>query len=370
MSAEPVRVGLLLDRWQPTRGGAERAFDQLAHHLTAAGHQVHRFAREEQGRSAGTFHRLTVHGLTRAAREIELGRHFQQAARDVGCDVTVGLRHLEQVDLLWLHGGAHRCTLAGRRRSQGRKGPNSFTPSGRHRLFEELERRALAGGARRVVVPSFMVRDELRALYPEAAAEIEVVEPGIDLTRFHPKAREEAGRALRAELGLDPDSPLLVMPAAQPRLKGLIPLLSALEHLPDPPHLCVAGPRRKPGAFQRSPLLRSGRLHWRTHLDPMLLAAGADRVVLPTWRDTFGLALVEALAAGSTVLTSRFAGAAARVAAGGGVVLDDPGDVEALAAGLCAPRPNPDLPRGAVLDLDLHRSLTRMQGIIEELALS
>jgi len=364
-AAERVRVGLLIDRWDPRRGGAERALDQLAQHLAGAGHEVHVFGAGCQVPPPGEFHAVRAGGLTRGAREKRLGRSMTAAARGVGCDVTVGVRHLERVDLLWLHGGVHRVSVGARHAARRGRHAEQEVLLGRHRVFEELERAAIEGGARRVVVPSPGVQREVVGLYPAAAERTFVVEPGVDLTRFHPDARAAARPARRRELGLGEDARLIALPAANPRLKGLPSLLAALDLDGDPPHLVVAGSRRCPRGVRRRP-----RVHWRPRLDPLLLAAGADLVALPTWRDTFGLALVEALACGTPVVTSHYAGAAERVRAAGCRIDAAPEHPEAVLAALRPARSDVHTLRRAVADLDLEASLVRVTQHLEDLAVS
>ena len=70
---------------------------------------------------------------------------------------------------------------------------------------------------------------------------------------------------------------------------------------------------------------------------PVALAAAYDLAVLPTWRDTSGLVVLEALASGTPVVTTARAGAAEALSdPRAGTVLARPGDVEALAAAIGA----------------------------------
>lgn len=327
-----MRVGLLIDRWDAGRGGAERALDQLARYLVAQGDEVHVFAAREVTEAPGRFHAVRAGGVTRGLRERRLGRSLIAAAQGVGCEVSLGVRHLERVDALWLHGGSHRASLGARRRAArslfGREGRGAVVPRGRHRVFDDLERLAMSGGARRVLVPSAMVALELLTQYPEAVARIEVVPPGIDLEAFHPDRRAEARAQLRALTGVGPGVPLLTFPARNPRLKGLPTLARALQRIQGQAHLLVAGPKRRPREVR-------GRrdITWLPEVDPVLLAAGADLCVLPTWRDTLGLSLIEALACGTPVITSGYAGASEYLQGPhAGLVLDEPDDVPGLAA--------------------------------------
>jgi UDP-glucose:(heptosyl)LPS alpha-1,3-glucosyltransferase len=368
-----MRVGLLIDRWDPRRGGAERALDQLARYLDGRGHEVHVFGERMTVQPPGTFHAVRGGswfrgGWSRGARERRLGRGMLAAARGVGCDVTLGVRHLEQVDLLWLHGGCHRATLDARRRAALGAAAGPAVPRGRHRAFDQFERTALEGGARLVVCPSPLVREELLARYPDAAARLEVVPGGVDLERFHPRERERARRALGEELGLPRNARLIVLPARNPRLKGWPELQRAYRGLvgvEGEVHLLLAGPRRAPRGLRRRGVgrrgvRRSARIHWHPHLDPLTLAAGADLCALPTWRDTFGLALVEAMACGTPVLTTVHAGAAAWVTPEAGAAIDGPLEPEHL-VDLLERTWQPNDVRQAVLGLDLETMLAGLE---------
>ena len=90
------------------------------------------------------------------------------------------------------------------------------------------------------------------------------------------------------------------------------------------------------GAFR--PLIDRLGLEDRVHdLGPSddvgLQLAAADLMVLPTQYEPFGLVIVEALASGVPVLTTRLAGASSAVRPGRtGLILEDPYDVEELTA--------------------------------------
>jgi glycosyltransferase involved in cell wall biosynthesis len=282
--------------------------------------------------------RVTARGATRARRERDLAERLAAAAERAGCDATVGIRHLARVGLYWPHGGAYRVALAARRASRGRE--LEAEPRGRHRVFLELERALLSeGGARRVACVSALVRDELAQEHPACAERLRVVENGVDLERFHPRARETAGRALRAEIAVPDGTPLVSFPAREPRLKGLPALLEALAGLDAGPwRLLVAGVRRESGWRRRAKRLGlADRVSFVRDADPVELAAAADLTALPTWRDTSSLALLESLAAGTPVVTTARAGAATAIAdPAAGTVLADPADVGALGDALAA----------------------------------
>jgi len=302
--AAPLRVGLLIDRWEPRRGGAEVALATFASWLEERGHEVLVFARSGPPageRAPGELVLVRAGGFGRGARERRLAQALLDEA-EARCDVTVGVRHLPRVDLYWPHGGAHAATL----RALGK------SARGRHRVFLELERAALAeGGARSVVCVSGLVQRELAELYPEAESRLRLVPDGVDLDRFRPAARAAARAALRSFGGEDAE-PLLTFVGRNPRLKGLPLLLQALERLGQRSwRLLIAGPPDAEAWARRAQrhLGRPGRVHGAAHLDALALAAASDTLVLPSRRDPCGLVTLEALACGTPVVVSDAVGA-------------------------------------------------------------
>ena len=329
----PLRIGLLIDRWDPARGGAERALAALADGLAARGHEVLAFA--AQGVEDARFRPVrAAWALRRGSREKHLARALVDAARAAECHVLVGVRHLYECDLWWPHGGCHRATL----RALGKP------LRGRHRVFVELEQH-MARSAKRIACVSRLVQEELALEHPDAREKAVLVGSAVDLERFHPRERAGRGRALRAELGLSDDDFLIGFSARQPQMKGLPVLREALRGLD-------------------ATLLVHGS---RTDLDPAVFFAACDLLAHPTRRDTFGLVVAEALASGTPVVTTVRAGAAELVRAPEhGCVLPDPDDASALREALRArlhDRPDRELVRQAALGCDREAWLTRMEAV-------
>lgn len=379
-STEPRTVGFLVDRWEPERGGAERALAALAQHLEQRGHRVLAFAARGGREAPGELVRVRAWGWTRASYERSLARALVRAARARRCDVTIGIRHLEQVDVYWPHGGAHAQALAARARSRSMGNRSTEgTPAplrGRHRVFIDLERALLdAGGAKRVVCVSDGVRDELARAWPNCSARLCVVENGIDLQRFHPAHHARDAASLRRRLEIDERTPLIAFIAREPVLKGLPTLLESLGRLTERPwRLLIAGPRRISywRGRARAAGLSGARLSLFRNLDSAVLLAASDLLVHPTWRDPFPLVVLESLASGTPVITTRAAGAAHLIEDGvNGRVLDRPGDVQALTAAIAetldrleGARFDREAVRASVLGHDASTWLERLESIV------
>lgn len=345
-----LSVGFVIDRWDPARGGAERAVTALASHLESGGHAVHAFverAPDPEADLPGRVERVRAapFAWTRGARVRSVAAAGVAAARARGCDVVIGTRHVADVDVYWPHGGSHARSVAASSaawswRPDVDRDPAVSALGGRHRDYVELERRLLCGpGAERlrVVCVSDLVARELREDFPASPARFVVVRNGVDLERYHPRERDRRGAQLRARLSIASDSVLLAFTARDSVLKGLPVLHAALTRLRGGPWVLVVTGAEDVDAV-RDASRRAGidprRVRFLPYHDTSAVFAAADVVVHPTWRDTSGLVVLESLACGTPVVTTSAAGEASTIDAGSGTVLARPGDAGGLARAL------------------------------------
>jgi glycosyltransferase involved in cell wall biosynthesis len=189
---------------------------------------------------------------------------------------------------------------------------------------------AVLGAARAVLTTSDWTREQLLALYPWLRpGEIRVARPGVDPAEAVP------GTAAGAEL--------LCVAALIPG-KGHAVLLAALAQLAELPWRCswVGSPDRDPehAEWLRRQAVSAGiakRIRLRGPLTGPELAAcyaGADLLVLPSYRETYGMVVTEALARGLPVLASAVGGVPEALGDPTAGLLVRPGDPDALAEAL------------------------------------
>jgi glycosyltransferase involved in cell wall biosynthesis len=161
-------------------------------------------------------------------------------------------------------------------------------------------------------------------------ARLRLVPWGVAATASSP----EAVAAVRARLGVV--RPYLLFAGTLEPRKNLPRLLEAYAEVHDAldVDLVLAGPAGW-GEEVRLPAEVAARVRplgfvSRADLDP--LYAGATAVVYPSLREGFGLPVLEAMAQGAAVVTSK--GTATEEAAGGAAVLVDPRDVTDIARGI------------------------------------
>lgn len=327
-----MRIGLVVERFEPGLGGVENEAWQVARGLAAAGDEVLVIARRGRPAPGVELHRVAVPAAWQPLRVLAFSRAAARQARRTRCDVMYSLSRTAQQDVLGAAGGSHadyleRCH-AGLARQLRRLSP-------RHRALLELEGRALRDARQRVVCNSQMVRDQLARRYAPAPGRLVVIRNGVDLDRFHPGRRARFRAPLRAELGAG-SGPVWLFPGSGFARKGLDTALRAFAAGgPRGACLWVAGADRPtPWRSLAERLGVAGRvrfLGFRRDV-PELLAA-ADAVLLPSRYDACASACLEAAAAGLPVVTSGANGAAELFGAAG-LTVADPEDGAAFAAAL------------------------------------
>jgi glycosyltransferase involved in cell wall biosynthesis len=194
--------------------------------------------------------------------------------------------------------------------------------------------------ARRVIAVSEFTAGELEALLHVPRKSIAVVPNGVDLDVFSPDGPRAAGDYVLAVGTLEPRKNLQRTIAAAARL-GV--------------ELRIAGERGWGGVEPAG-----GHVRWLGYVDDAELAAlyrGARCVVYASLYEGFGIPVLEALACGAAVVTSR--GGACEEIAGGTATLVDPLDVQSIADGIAAAAPGRGIERARRFTWDETARLTR-----------
>jgi len=206
----------------------------------------------------------------------------------------------------------------------------------------------VAGRADRIVAATSLERAELAWYCGAADDRVRTVPCGVDVDLFSPGS----AAAARARLGLDAEWALLFVGRPAP-VKGLEVLLQALARLKADGlaradvRLVIVGGDRDEGRDDERTRLRAladtlGVGAWVDFQGPKLQSAlpdyyrAADLCLVPSHHETFGMAALEAMACGATVVASRVGGLATTIQSGITGVLVPPRDDAALAAAIAS----------------------------------
>jgi glycosyltransferase involved in cell wall biosynthesis len=205
-----------------------------------------------------------------------------------------------------------------------------------------------------VVAVSDYVRHELETKIPEARGKVQVVDCGVDLERFRVEPAPEGSTAYLCVGSLI-------------ERKNVVRLADAFAQVGSGTLTFVGdGPLRKE-LEGRPGVTVEGRL---PHAEIPARLARAHVLCQPSLIEPFGLALLEAMAAGRSVVATRIGGPPEFVPPEAGALVD-PTDVDDIARGLRAaaslPCPN-EAARAAAAEHDLRRQADRMEAILRQAA--
>jgi len=210
----------------------------------------------------------------------------------------------------------------------------------RYRRFEAVMSRQYVNDGRILLALSKQTQADFQRIHGVAAEQVRLGYNGVDPVRFSPKHRARHRQTVRRWLGVDDNTLLLLIVAHNFTLKGVPAALRAMGQLARerrPVHLAVVGGRRLRRYERMAARLgaASSVTFTGTVGDTVPFYAAADVYVHPTFHDSCSLVVLEALASGLPVITSRLNGAAELLTEGvEGYVLKDPANVDALLAGL------------------------------------
>jgi UDP-glucose:(heptosyl)LPS alpha-1,3-glucosyltransferase len=333
-------VLIVTDRWDAQGGGRERYAAEISHSLAAHGHAVHIACREIRAAgsiSASSPIRFIGGGARRTddavQRSVTSFRRDHQDAPVLALRPVLGATHYQ------LHSGILQRSFEAER--------DSINSTLRQRLFWPAlrfnrHRRTLLDTEARLLSspdePSLMafsqgVRQDLVSHFGVQPDRVVVSRLGIDPSIFRPSPSADAADSV-------PIAPTrLVFAGHNFALKGLGALIRAVGQLAGAGmdvRLTVAGSDRT-GPFEQiadtcgagSRILFAGNL---TQPELARLFQGSHSLVHPTFYDPFPRVILEALACGCQVVTTRRCGGAEIVREGiNGELIGNPRDVEAIA---------------------------------------
>lgn len=321
-----------------TRGGVERVALQVVRH-SAARRRTSFVGTELQGAPTGVaFRQVRPRPGLAALAPLRFRAAAAQVLRDDRPDTVLSFgANCPPGDVFWVH-SVHRAWLesGSQVRVRGRVVPGAARRLLlRHQVLLRMEREYFTQHRPRAVLcTSPREVEDLRRLYGVPADVLHVVPNGYDGERFTPRVREQHRQAVRDALGMQPDDVSLLLVANELHRKGFGVLLDAVARAADP-RLRVDLVGSADPADYRSQVERLGlqeRVHWHGPTSTVeRTMAGGDLLVLPTQYEPFGLVVVEALACGLPVITTRLAGASPAVVPGTGLLQEDPLDADELA---------------------------------------
>lgn len=334
----PIRVAVVIPKYG-LLGGAEAFAFELGERLSGGGEfEIHVLANQwRSGRGSVTYHKIPMFRFPRFLRQPSFAFFVKRATPPGRFHLVHAHDRIARMDLFSMHGIPHRQWVTRVRRK-------------RMSLFDRSMAWAEAKGLENPLAPlvmpvSHLVREHLLEHYALPAERIQVVHPGVALERFEALDREDCRAEVRQRAGLNREDVVALFVGMNFDVKGLDLILKGMaglrhgtERMPSL-KLLVVGKGDRDGY---------ARLAGELGLDRRVVFVGptreiekyylaSDFFVMPSRFDTFGMAVLEAMAAGLPVVISSTVGARDLVQAGEeGFVLEQQMEAASLGVALRA----------------------------------
>ncbi len=327
-----MKIALVLECFDPQRGGLEQWTWQFARRLTELGHEVHVVACDFPASDSGL--PLVLHRVEKSQSPLQRAAAMEETLRGLSFDIVHDMGCGWQADVFHPHGGSTRALHEHNLMRIPRWRQIRFWREKRYRELDEIERRQQAGSKAVIVAVSGMVQEHFHTLHGVPRERIRLIPNGVDTEHFSPENCRGLRESARTQLGCRENETLFLLVAHNLLLKNAEATLRAFARLTAAARLVIVGGKRpKPFLRLARKLGLSGRVAFLDSVaDVRPFYAAADVYVHPTWYDPCSLVALEALASGLPVITTRFNGVSEMMTDGReGYLLDHPADVEALA---------------------------------------
>ncbi|HAU37397.1 MAG TPA: hypothetical protein DCX07_06725 [Phycisphaerales bacterium] len=340
-----MRIALVIERFDPSRGGREKSTAQIASRLAARGCEVTVLCQDGRAMDGVSVRTLGRSGLLRSSRLDAFVRAAQREIAGGQFPVAHAMLPVPGANVYQPRGGTVPAQIAASVRRRGALGGALVTltePFNLHRRrMGELERTVMADPQTLCLAVSQMVAREFEEYYGRTA-NVRVIYNAADVPDPDSPDRADWRQKRRFQLGIGAGDPVFLIVAQNFALKGVLEAIAAFAefyhaHFGQTNARLVVVGRDLAEGYQRVAGLRDvgQQVVFVPQTDEVFQwYAAADAVVLPTWYDPCSRVILEAVRWGIPAVTTIFNGAAEVLADGAGIVISSPDDRKALVAAL------------------------------------
>lgn len=309
-------------------GGAEQFASELTGRLRDKTKDAFHVLANRWASDSGVvrFEKIPIVSFPKWLTTISFAWFAQRQIRRGNFDLVHSHERIFAADLFTLHGVPHRYWV-----DQVRRKSMSLYD----RATAWVERKlVLEGGCRKFVAVSHLTRDIFLQEYAIDPEKVAVIHPGVELSDYRRVNKDDVRSAVRSSLGIGRNELVIVFASMNFEIKGLDDIIASLGKIQKQSprlKLVVAGKgnikkyqkmAREAGVAEN--IVFTGVLN-REKLTDLYLAG--DLYVMLSRFDTFGMVVLEAMAAGLPVMVSSHVGAKDLVVQNeNGFVVDDPSD--------------------------------------------
>jgi len=309
-------------------GGAEQFAAELSSRLCAkSDYRFHVLANRWQSNSPDVrFHKIPILSFPKFLTTISFAWFVRRKLQQNNYHLVHTHERIFTADLYTLHGVPHRYWV-----HQVRKKRMSLYDTATAWVENQLVHQ---GHCQKFIAVSDLTRDIFLREYPIDPDRVAVIHPGVEKADFPQEKRGDIRQTVRRELGIDAAEPVIVFASMNFEIKGLDDILFTLARLKTQNcefKLIVAG---KGNIKKYEKMAKKAQISEQVIFTGQLskdklnrLYQASDLYMMLSKFDTFGMVVLEAMAAGLPVIISSNVGAKDLVREGeNGFVIDHPSD--------------------------------------------
>ena len=329
----PIKVAVAIPKYGLV-GGAEGFVFELTERLAEnRAFEIHVLANRWRRQNPDiVFHKIHIFPFPRWIKPVSYAIFAGREIEQHGFDIVHSHERIFRTDLLTFHGIPHRAWVTKARRK---------TMSLFDRATAWVEKKGMGCETLHRILPvSGLVKEELVAAYPQVSSKVSVHHPGVSIRQFRKLDNESCRAEIRRRHGIKSSDVVILFVGMNFGIKRLSLLMRGIAGLSETAKsrvtLLVAG---------KGDAARYRNLAATLGIDDRVVFAGVvrqmapyylagDIFAMPSRFDTFGMAVLEAMAAGLPVIITRRVGARDLVMPGihGLLLPAEPLDTEMTAA--------------------------------------
>ena len=309
---KPIRLAIIRQKYRPD-GGAERFVSRALGALQNQNLELNVITRQWQGPQDPNWHihRCNPTSIGRISREKGFAAAVQACWQQQNFDLIQSHERIAGCDIYRAGDGVHRRWLLQRSRILPSWKRFLLMRSRFHRYVMQAEEQLYAHPKLQAVICNAeMIKQEIMADFDVPPEKIHVIYNAIDAEKFNPVAEEEK-QQIRQSLQLPIAAHYFIFVGSGFERKGLRTAIQAIADSES--HLLVVGRDKTAHYYQKlaRKLNCADRIHFLgVQSDTLRFYQAADALLLPTLYDPFPNVVLEALACGLPVITSKQCGGA------------------------------------------------------------
>ena len=291
-------------------GGAEQFASELTEKISVTGrNSFHVFAnRWQSGSSKIRFHKIPIISFPKFLTTISFAWFAGHRIRQNNFSLVHSHERIFSADLFTLHGIPHRYWVHSVRCKRMSLYDLATAWVEKKLVYE--------GNCSRFIAVSGLTRDIFLQEYPVHPDRVKVIHPGVNLSDYTQKNKDSVRHAVRKDLGIGNDDPVIVFASMNFEIKGLDDILQSLARFKKQNSqfkLIVAGKGniKKYAKLAQDAKISENVIFTGTVAKDKLidLYLAGDLYMMLSRFDTFGMVVLEAMAAGLPVMISNHVGA-------------------------------------------------------------